>query len=391
MPTTQADQDEIHRLAEKVKTCFGMYHDATLSSEEYASSSTTPLENETCLINAIGFDAFQDVYSGIRHPTYEENIWFRECYENQDQSPVSYSTQDQGLPDEAEACLTNIVGEDLFQKIKTGIADVPYELRSKVDRCFGVKLQPFDEGPVYDVPDEIKSCLEQAVGKDRFNEISAGRSEPTVKEKEAAWACFEKLNKVQSKFVPLPATQIPYLDEESGVIGMDDVEQDIGEIGGEKVGKKIVFKGNGPPNSVVNIYIFSDPIVVTTKVDENGEWIYELNQPLTGEKHVAYATVRSQDGKVVRSSIFSFEVIAADKPITKPYLEESKATQVSSNFIKYAFMLMGVGVVFVMGAITFINLKKLNIQKELVGKDGNSLSGGVDGKSKDNPGSRSVN
>jgi hypothetical protein len=257
-----------------------------------------------------------------------------------------------------------------------------------------VKLQPFEEGPVYDVPDEINSCLEQVVGKDRFIEISSGRSEPTEREKEAARACFEKLNDVQSKFVPPPATQIPFLNEESEVVNVGDVQQDFGEIGGQKVGKNIVLRGKGPPNSVVNIYIFSDPIVVTTKVDENGEWVYELNQPLTGEKHVAYATVRSKDGVVVRSSVFNFEVLAANRPITKPFLEESEATPVYSNFIKYSFILMGISVVVVMGTITYINFKKLNmqsVQKQAPGSRENLSSRGVDRKSKDNPGSGSIN
>jgi len=118
-------------------------------------------------------------------------------------------------------------------------------------------------------------------------------------------------------------------------------------------GGKVIFKGKGLPSSSVAIYLYSEPIVVTTKTDENGDWIYELNQPLEEEKHVAYATVRTESGNDVRSSVFSFQVLAAENIGDLPQLlDESTANETQKRFVRYALTVIPIGLI-----VAFILLK----------------------------------
>lgn len=81
--------------------------------------------------------------------------------------------------------------------------------------------------------------------------------------------------------------------------GVLETEKD--EAGQDTV-KKIVFKGRAPANSFVRVFMFSEPIVVTVKADESGNWSYILDKKLPDGSHTAYAAVADASGRILAKS-----------------------------------------------------------------------------------------
>lgn len=77
-------------------------------------------------------------------------------------------------------------------------------------------------------------------------------------------------------------------------------EVDFSKEGDEKEG--VVFKGRALPNSFVTLYIYSSPVVVTVKTDEDGNWSYVLSKELEDGNHEVYAAVTDNTGKVTSKS-----------------------------------------------------------------------------------------
>ncbi len=69
----------------------------------------------------------------------------------------------------------------------------------------------------------------------------------------------------------------------------------------------IRFDGKTKPNTLVTLYIFSNPIIVTIKSDANGGWYYERDKKIETGKHTAFATIYD-DGVTRRSDVTSFFV-----------------------------------------------------------------------------------
>lgn len=361
VPSTSKEQDEIHALGEKVKSCWGYSQDKVGIPQQ----TSLPVDGEACVINAIGEPAYRQIYRGERAPTHEEHLKFEKCYGQLEESRVNYVTDSQFIPKTVDDCLKSVLKGDLYNQIKSGKTEVPLEYRKKVDRCFGVNPYPFKEGSSYKVPSEVEGCLRDAVGEERFNQIKQEGSEPTRGEKEKAEACFARINKIQKKFLPPAAEEVPFLESDPNTIDFAEFNQDKKEVRGQTFGGKVVFKGKGPANSQVTIYIYSEPIVVATKTNENGEWVYELNKPLKGEKHVAYATVRKTSGEIVRSSVFNFEVLASEDVDLPQFLDESETNQIPQRFILYALglILIGVFAVFILRKFGYKRAKLPEVAK----------------------------
>lgn len=323
IPTTSAEQDEINLLGIKSQSCW---------------AGKTPPQIEGCLKRSLGESAYKEIYYGTRQPTYEEHLKFEVCNEGEKAvKSVVYYTNAEEFSKEVEACLRSSLTPAVYQKVESGISDVPFESREKVNRCFGINPQAFEEARAFKIPDEVKACLLEGVGESRFTQISLRGVEPTDEEKEKGLICFDKLHDDQLKFLPLPPEQVPFLETDTNTIRFSKVAQETQTVKNKVIGGKVTFSGFAPPGSAVNIYIYSEPIVVTTKTNENGDWVYELEQPLEGEKHVAYATVRDSSGKIVKSTVFDFTVVAAEEDIQTRFLEEGgQAKDISTRFLRLA-------------------------------------------------------
>jgi len=124
----------------------------------------------------------------------------------------------------------------------------------------------------------------------------------------------------QKEIVPLPQNpQIAAVVNTSTQLGFNPVKVDISpEIRIEKIENTtqanrtgLTLKGKGLPNSIVTLYILSDPIVVTVKTDANGDWTYTLEKPLVAGSHEVFVTVPKPDGSLVRSEVSLFSIAKA--------------------------------------------------------------------------------
>lgn len=69
----------------------------------------------------------------------------------------------------------------------------------------------------------------------------------------------------------------------------------------------IVFRGKALPNTIVTLYVYSDPIVSALKADEEGNWTYTLTKDIPDAAHTAFAALLGADGHIIARSLpFSF-------------------------------------------------------------------------------------
>lgn len=385
VPSSQNEYQEITNLGNKVMSCWGFSSDSQ-KTDEAGGQYYSPLETEKCLIKKLGENAYKSIYQGQKVPSYEEHLIFEVCNGNTKPDTINYFHSNQDIPKTTTDCLKEVLSNDVYNQVRAGKNDVPAEFRKKVDACFGIDPQPFEEGRVYKIPDETKVCLITTVGDKRFAEINTGQGKPTEEERTKGNACFAKLNSTQTKFLPPPPEQILFVEEDPETINFNEISQATQIDKGKKLGGKLVLRGNAPPDSNVLIYVFSEPIVITTKADENGDWIYELNQPLSGTKHTAYAAVRTTSGKIVKSSVFDFTVIAADEDIENRFLSEEETSQpTQGKFIKIALALVTLAVLL-LTIFYFLYFQK-KLKKETTKIDNSN----TEGNNEEDTGSGSVN
>ena len=80
------------------------------------------------------------------------------------------------------------------------------------------------------------------------------------------------------------------------------ISGDVGTSSAISIQKRVVFGGRALPNSFVTLYIYSTPIVVTVKTDENGNWKYALDTELPDGTHNLYIAMVNNDGRIIAKS-----------------------------------------------------------------------------------------
>ena len=103
--------------------------------------------------------------------------------------------------------------------------------------------------------------------------------------------------------------------------------------------KKIAIEGLALPNTYIAVYIFSTPIIVTVKTDNEGKWRYELDKELENGEHQIYIATTDNSGKIIARSnpiLFTKTAEAATIGITGT-LDHQLSNQ---NFIKDNFILL---------------------------------------------------
>ena len=137
------------------------------------------------------------------------------------------------------------------------------------------------------------------------------------------------------------------------------------------------FYGNTSPFTLVNLYIFSTPLVKTTTSDANGDWKITVTEPFENGVHKIYAVKVVGGQEVKNSNIISFSVdssskiVAMDEPVSpnsalgpNPLPETgSQATKKDNNNIVF----WGLGFVVLLsltgGIIFFYKKNKKNKRK----------------------------
>jgi len=103
--------------------------------------------------------------------------------------------------------------------------------------------------------------------------------------------------------------------------------------------KKLVFEGIALPNTYITLYIYSTPIIVTVRTDENGQWTYELEKEIENGEHQIYVASVESSGKIIARSnpiLFTKSAEAATIGIAGS-IDNSLNTQ---NFLKDNFILI---------------------------------------------------
>jgi hypothetical protein len=95
---------------------------------------------------------------------------------------------------------------------------------------------------------------------------------------------------------------------------------------------QLKIEGKGLPNSFVTLYIYSAPVVLVVKTDENGNFVYSLDKTLEDGYHQVYVAVNNNEGKIVeRSEVFSFlKTPAAVAAVAPPSLSSQLASPAES-------------------------------------------------------------
>lgn len=369
-PVSETDRMSLKNLENTIASCWKNAQSPapSTSDKDEPEDQKHPSEKEKCLLDVLDQQAYTAIQVGIRNPSFQERSLFEQCYGKIEPDETEYLTDSDTISDTTTSCLKEALG-DAYESAIQGTAHVPPLLQKQVDTCFGIEQKPFSQEKRYTVSATVRTCLVESLGEDTFESIRTGQNQPSVQEKEITKHCFEQINDTQEKFLPPPVEMVPFIDEDPHEIAIvyrsDSSEESTKNIFSQN--EPIVLRGNGPPHSLVSIYLYSEPIVVTTTTDENGEWIYELTKPLSNEKHIAYATVKTKTGRVVRSSVFDFTVVAAEEIGPQQFVAVSTMSEVAQNrFIQTAGTLVAGAIAVILGiaGIVYLFFKSRNKKED---------------------------
>ncbi|MGB2631377.1 MAG: Ig-like domain-containing protein, partial [Minisyncoccales bacterium] len=122
-------------------------------------------------------------------------------------------------------------------------------------------------------------------------------------------------------------------------------------LSGGKTG--IRFNGWGLPNAYVTLFIFSSPVIVVVKTDDQGRWTYTLDKPLDDGQHSVYAAQTDSAGRIeARSEVLVF---AKNGDIVAKAVANQGEEVLATGRLKNNFSLaVAVAVAFALSAALFI-------------------------------------
>lgn len=163
-----------------------------------------------------------------------------------------------------------------------------------------------------------KSCIENAITKERSDAIQDGTSRPTSAELTIITSCFATSNYIlPSNFSPVDPAKIDAVTVDTTSL-ISKIENSTKTDSSGKNVQTLKFSGKAKPSSIVMIYIFSDPLIITTTSDENGNWQYTLEDPLVPGKHEVYTVINKGDGTYKRSDPLAFLISTASATAANP-------------------------------------------------------------------------
>jgi predicted nucleic acid-binding Zn-ribbon protein len=206
--------------------------------------------------------------------------------------------------------------------------------------------------------DGLSDLEEIRLGTDPFNPDSDGDSYLDGVEREAG---FDPLN-------PSPADKIVYetpdktkapISEIYKVERVEMVDLPTGEKG-------LKIEGKGLPKTFVTIYIYSLPLILVTKTDEAGRFVYVLDKPIGEGYHRIYVAVTNNRGNIVeRSEVFHFlKTPTAVAALLPPVLEEEVISPAQA--LQRTFTLLVVSIIILALAIALVIIGILTGKKKKI-------------------------
>ncbi|HPF31239.1 MAG TPA: hypothetical protein PLO25_02975 [Candidatus Saccharibacteria bacterium] len=218
-----------------------------------------------------------------------------------------------------------------------------------------------------------QSCLESEINPDRYLEIINKDSLMTANELEKTMNCFATSKYIlPSIFSPINPLEIEKINVDSRLVSISKIENVPTTVESSN-GELLKISGKSKPESLVLIYIYSDPLIITTKSDKEGNWQYTINDPMQPGKHEVYVVVNKEDGSFNRSNSFEFiisNVAASELNPNGLNLKLSgnpteTASQSNNNLIYYVTVSTFVILVAIMILLIIIKINK-NKNKFLV-------------------------
>ncbi len=142
-------------------------------------------------------------------------------------------------------------------------------------------------------------------------------------------------------------------------LSVDKIENITAEENEENiVGQKL--SGTAPPDSVVTVYLYSDlPIVVTTRVDQYGNWEYLLQESLLDDDHEVYVTVNDNTGKITgKSDPLSFFIQEARAISPEDFVKIQRQSAAASAQAKIQIYLAIAVALIIIAIILFVYFLK---------------------------------
>lgn len=149
------------------------------------------------------------------------------------------------------------------------------------------------------------------------------------------------------------------VDDKNFSVERVKVTETVVKPDGTESAKKIAFRGKALPNSFANLYIFSIPILVTVKTDNDGYWNYTLDKELEDGSHQVYVGITDVKGNiVVKSNPLPFVKTAS--AVTVEEIPLALEFQDTPSFIgnNYFYGIIVTIVVFIIGVLLLIGIKR---------------------------------
>lgn len=208
-----------------------------------------------------------------------------------------------------------------------------------------------------------QNCLLDALGQERYSAVNNNEIRPTSQEMQKIVPCFASSNYlIPANFSPIKPQAIKELTTKNdlAVARPKNVQRqtDTATITG------LLLSGKAKPNSQVIIYVFSDPLVLTTTSDADGNWTYTLENPIETGEHEVYTVVDRGDGEFERSAPVSFFIkTAAASPANPQGLsllldEKQTPSQSNSGLIFYLLSASALICLVLAGFFVILNWRK---------------------------------
>ncbi len=194
----------------------------------------------------------------------------------------------------------------------------------------------------------LDTCLTQTLGTNAYQELTKLQARLTYTDITKAQTCFaQRKSVVPAIIAPVEPTKIKELPVKDSikVEKVDQTTQNNTTI--------LKFSGKAAPNQTVVIYLFSDPLVLIAKADQDGTWSYQLEDPMEPGSHEAYVTVEGSGNEpAVRSAGINFAIVAAPKTALNPtgLSLNLETTSDSKNFVN---LYVAGAVIVTLGALAF--------------------------------------
>jgi hypothetical protein len=171
---------------------------------------------------------------------------------------------------------------------------------------------------------------------------------------------------------PSPADKIIYGDPRSAdVKSSENFTVESAQIlpsDGEQKGLKI--QGKGLSNSFVTVYIYSTPVVMVTKTDENGNWSVTLDKDLSDGNHEVYVALTNNFGAITdKSEAFTFtkmgnNVAAITLSSLSGQANGGPVAMLQNNMIVLVIVIIVLAVIISLAIIGFFSRRKISRQQD---------------------------